>query len=337
MRIFLGLLLMIVTAAIIGAQAPAPQTSASGGQAPSFKAGAEETVLDVVVRDKKGRLVTDLKESDFSVTDNGEPKAIKSFRLVQGTEAISSSGGRAQLDPLRQLRLITLVFQGGDQNAKKLARDAAMDLIKEELAQNVYISVMAIDHRLQAIQPFTNDRQLLKKAIARATASVNDYTTDTIQVKANLEQILGPMVGGDPSAVGRANALTAAATAASGPSAANSNGQNAAMAQLMLNILLGAQADETTDQSRQSVFPLMDLVKEQYRLPGRKTILYFSTGFPITQSTEDPFRYIISTANRANVSFYAIDTSALTSGCFGAFSGGQGRATTLRVRFVGRK
>ncbi|HTT32092.1 MAG TPA: carboxypeptidase regulatory-like domain-containing protein [Methylomirabilota bacterium] len=30
-------------------------------------------------------------------------------------------------------------------------------------------------------------------------------------------------------------------------------------------------------------------------------------------------------------------TSTVTTGCFGAFSGGQGRATTLRVRFVGRK
>ena len=30
-------------------------------------------------------------------------------------------------------------------------------------------------------------------------------------------------------------------------------------------------------------------------------------------------------------------TAVLTQGCFGAFSGGQGRATTLRVRFIGRK
>jgi len=312
MRIFLALILTIVTAAGIGAQTPTQASNASG-QNPAFKAGAEETVMDVVVRDKKGRLVTDLKESDFTITDNGESRPIKSFRLVEGTEAISSSGGRAQLDPLRQLRLITLVFQGGDQNAKKLARDAAMELIKEELAQNVYMSVMAIDHKLQAIQPFTNDRQLLKKGIARATASVNDYTSDTIQVKANLEQILGPMQGGDPSAVGRANALTAAATSASGPGAANSNGANAAMAQLMLVTLQSAQADESTDWSRASVFPLLDLVKEQYRLPGRKTILYFSGGFPISQATEDPFKYIISTANRSNVSFYAVDTNGLTT------------------------
>ena len=318
MRIFLALTLTTVLAADMSAQAPA--TNAPSGQTPSFKAGAEETVMDVVVRDKKGRLVTDLKESDFTITDNGESKAIKSFRLVEGTEAISSSGGRAQLDPLRQLRLITLVFQGGDQNAKKLARDAAMELIKEELAQNVYLSVMAIDHRLQAIQPFTNDRQLLRKAIARATASVNDYTSDTIQVRSNLESMLGPMQGGDPSATGRANALSSAASSASGPGAANSNGPNAAMAQLMLNILVNAQADEAADQSRASVFPLLDLVKEQYRLPGRKTILFFSTGFPITQATEDPFKSIISIANRANVSFYSVDVSGLNSGV--GFGGG---------------
>ncbi len=311
MRIFFRLTL--VTGAIVGglvAQTPAP---AEDSQKAGFKANAEETVVDVVVRDKKGRLVKDLKESDFTVSDNGQTRPIKSFRIVEGTEAINASGGRTQLDPLRQLRLITLVFQGGDQNAKKLARDAALELIKGELAQNVYISVMAIDHRLQAIQPFTNDRQLLRKAIARATASVNDYTSDTLQVRKDLEQMLGPMQGGDPSATGRANALSTAAASASGPGAANSNGATAAMAQLMLSTLRSAQADESTDWSRQSVFPLLDLVKEQYRLPGRKTILYFSGGFPLSQSTEDPFKQMISMANRANVSFYTIDVNGLTT------------------------
>ena len=309
------ILLMFVTGAIatsLVAQTPAPEQSADG-QKPAFKANAEETVIDVVVRDKKGRLVKDLKESDFTVTDAGQTRPIKSFRIVEGTEAISASGGRTELDPLRQLRLITLVFQGGDQNAKKLARDAALELIKAELAQNVYLSVMAIDHRLQAIQPFTNDRQLLRKAIARATASVNDYTSDTLQVRKDLEQMLGPMQGGDPSATGRANALSTAAATATGPGAANASGAAAAMAQLMLTILRSAQADESSDWSRASVFPLLDLVKEQYRLPGRKTILYFSGGFPISQSTEDPFKQIISIANRANVSFYTIDINGLTT------------------------
>jgi VWFA-related protein len=312
MKIFL--ISALVTAALAAAapaqtQAPA---AAPGDQA-SFKAAGEEVVLDVVVRDKKGRMVKDLKESDFTVIDNGEARPVKSFRIVEGTDAISSSGARTQLDPLRQLRLITLVFQGGDSNAKILSRSAAMELIKGELAQNVYISVMAIDHRLQALQTFTNDRELLKKAINRATASINDYTSDTIAVKHDLEQMLGPVQGGDTSDQGRANAISNGASGATGPSSAPTNASGVAMAQLMLTILHNAQADETTDWSRGSIFPLLDLVKEQYLLPGRKTILYFSGGFPISQSTEDPFKQIISLANRANVSFYAIDTRGLTT------------------------
>ena len=327
MRTLPRLMLLIgALAAGVAAQTSAPAPPANE-QSAEFKARAEETVLDVVVRDKKGRLVKDLKESDFTVMDNGQARPIKSFRIVEGTEAVTASGGRAQLDPLRQLRLITLVFQGGDQNAKKLGRDAALELIKAELAQNVYVSVMAIDHRLQAIQPFTSDRQLLRKAIARATASVSDYTSDTVQVRNSLEQMLGPMQGGDASATGRANALSAAAATASGPGAANSSGATAAMAQLMLNILKGAQADESNDASRSSVFPLLDLVKEQYRLPGRKTILYFSSGFPITQSTEDPFKQIVSVANRANVSFYSIDISGLNSGVGAGMATGSDMAT----------
>ncbi|HTT61658.1 MAG TPA: VWA domain-containing protein [Bryobacteraceae bacterium] len=295
------------------AQTPAAAPAATN-ENPTFKAKAEETVLDVVVRDKKGRQVNDLKQSDFTVIDNGEARPIKSFRIVEGTAAINSSGGRMQLDPLRQLRLVTLVFQGGDQNAKKLARDAALELIKGELAQNVYISVFAIDHRLQALQPFTNDRDLLRKAIARATASVNDYTNDTIQVRKDLEQMLGPVQGGDTSATGRANAISASAAAASGPGAGvNNPGAEAAMVQLMLTILKNASADESSDWSRASVFPLLDLVKEQYRLPGRKTVLYFSGGFPINQDTEDPFKQIISICNRSNVSFYSVDINGLTT------------------------
>jgi VWFA-related protein len=263
----------------------------------------------VVVREKKGKLVKDLKQSDFTVIDNGEARPIKSFRVVEGTEAITSSGARTQLDPLRQLRLITLVFQGGGQDEKKLSREAAMELIKGELAQNVYISVMAIDHRLQAIQTFTNDRELIKKGILRATASVNDYTNDTLAVRHNLEQELGPNQGGDQSDTGRINSMAVGGSATSAPT--NAGGQ--AMARLMLTILQNAQADETTDWSRGAVFPLLDLVKEQYLLPGRKTVLYFSGGFPISQSTEDPFKTIISLANRANVSFYAIDTHGLTT------------------------
>ena len=57
-----GWLATLAITAALAATAVFAQAPASGDkqQTPAFKAGAEETVLDVVVRDKKGRLVKDL-------------------------------------------------------------------------------------------------------------------------------------------------------------------------------------------------------------------------------------------------------------------------------------
>lgn len=300
------------------AQTPAPKPPAY--QPPRIQAGTEEVMIDVVVRDKKGKLLNDLKPTDFTVSDNGEQRPIKSFRFIDGTEAITAAGAGAsaatapkQLDPLRQLRLITLVFQGIDSNSAKLAREAATQLLKTELAQNVYISVMFIDFKLEAIQAFTNDRDLLKRAIDVATTPMNNHVTDNNRVRQQIAALVGsPEASGDASV----GAPTSPVGSVPTPANASPNGSAeaaAAMQEMMYNILQSAQSDVQTEWSRTSVYALLDLVKEQYRLPGRKTILYFSPGFPLGQDTEDPFKTVISTANRANVSFYCVDITGLTT------------------------
>lgn len=304
----------------MGAFAQTPPAKPSADQMPRIQAGTEEVMLDVVVRDKKGKLLTDLEKKDFTVSDNGEQRAIKSFRLIQGTEAIGggSPGTPTQLDPLRQVRLITLVFQGIDNNSAKLARDAAMELLKTDLAQNIFVAVMYIDNKLEAIQPFTNDRDLLKKAIEVATsAKVNNHVADNNRVRQQIAVLLGkPEAAGDASVAGTTSATAAPTAVTNGPGASGPNGSAmaaAAMQQMMYDIMQSAAGDVQTDWSRGTIYPLLDLVRQQYRLPGRKTILYFSGGFPVDQSTQDPFNAVISTANRANVSFYCVDTSGLTT------------------------
>src|SRR5262249_47420657 len=44
--------------------------------------GTSEVVLDVVVRDKKGRTVKDLKLPDFEVLEDGMRQNVSSFRIV---------------------------------------------------------------------------------------------------------------------------------------------------------------------------------------------------------------------------------------------------------------
>lgn len=319
MNKFLGTCLCLAIFAVgIRAQTDQPgQTpgKAEGGQAPSFQAGGEEVVLDVVVRDKKNRAVKDLKAEDFEVIDNGEKRAIKSFRLVQGDEAVNANGGRTQLDPMRQVRLLTLIFDGLDNDGRRLSRDAGLSLLKDELQPNVYISVMAIDHALEAIQPFTNDRELLKKAIQRATGGSSNFASDTARVRAQLQQMLGPNQSGQGLG-DQVNSLSSGGSGQSGPAGA-ANGPaaaNAAMAKMMLQMLESKEQDEATDQGRAKIFALLQVVKQQYILPGRKTILYFTPGFQIPQGMEEPFHSVISIANRSNVSFYALDARGLEVG-----------------------
>src|SRR5690242_5385002 len=196
----------------------AQQSATHSAQGTAVRSTSEEVLLDVVVRDKKGRLMNELKPEDFQVLDNGQPKKIISFRLVQGNEAVAL-GARTTLDPLRQVRLVTLIFQCWSNDARRLARDGAFDLLKGELPQNVYISVMTIDHKLQVLQSFTNDPELIRKAVERAThAQGADFSGDTARVQKELETMLGPKTGGEQSSeqqLGEQNA--ALSTQAMGP------------------------------------------------------------------------------------------------------------------------
>ena len=57
------------------------QSQPAAGDKPVLllKVQAREVMLPVTVRDKKGALVTNLKQSDFTLSEDGRPQAIKSF------------------------------------------------------------------------------------------------------------------------------------------------------------------------------------------------------------------------------------------------------------------
>lgn len=76
------LALLSVLPAIALAQAkpsPSPQASPT----PSFPTQVELVVVDAVVKDKKGMPVTDLKQSDFTVLEDGQAQSIVSFEAVK--------------------------------------------------------------------------------------------------------------------------------------------------------------------------------------------------------------------------------------------------------------
>ncbi len=277
-------------------------------QIPTVKANVDEVVLDLVVRDKKGKPITDLKQDELTVSDNGARQTLKSFRLVRGSEAISQTGAATKLDPLRQLRLVTLAYESlGDAAQRKSAREAGIDLIKGDQGTNVFYSVVALNTRLLVLQPFTNDKALLTAAIEKATAGTGapKLISESDAIQSELKRLVS--TNGATGSQQDANLLSSANALAN--TAPGRSGDNTApiLARVMLD-MLRFDAGAASQGTRLSLAALRALVQGLITMPGRKSVLYFTAGMVVPAELDVMFNNLVSLANRSNVTFYSVDT-----------------------------
>jgi len=65
------------------AQAGTPAQGTDAAGQPVFRAGINFVRVDVIVTDKSGNPVADLKQTDFELTEDGKPQTVETFRLVK--------------------------------------------------------------------------------------------------------------------------------------------------------------------------------------------------------------------------------------------------------------
>ena len=80
------------------APAPAPAAPADQ-QTPVFRSDINFVRVDVIVTDRQGNPVHDLKQEDFEVTEDGKPQAIQTFKLINVSEDTGVG-----TDPPREVR-----------------------------------------------------------------------------------------------------------------------------------------------------------------------------------------------------------------------------------------
>jgi len=102
-RVLLGMV-MVGLAAPVAAQAPAV-ASPSGA---TFRSGVDMVTVSAVVRDRKGRIVKNLRRTDFELLDSGAPKAIRDFRPDQAPISVAvlvdGSGSMQVADKIAEAR-----------------------------------------------------------------------------------------------------------------------------------------------------------------------------------------------------------------------------------------
>ncbi|MBZ5591368.1 MAG: VWA domain-containing protein [Acidobacteriia bacterium] len=272
-----SLVSLAVWACMLGAQEPS--------QAPDST--TPQTLLDVVARDKKGRPVSDLKASDLQILDEGAPAKIMGLRLVTAGDA---AGLGPASEPLRHVRLVSLVFDKLDAEERRFARQAALDFLNDDFGPNVYMGVFVADPRLLLIQPYTSNRDLVRQAVEQAaTAEYTELAAQSATNRKKLEDSLQKTTAATPVNVA------------------------AVLAQITVNALHSEEQLVRIKQWRSSVLALLSLVEEQARLPGRKTLLYFSDDLQVPESMTEAFNNTIAAANHAHVSVYGVPTRGWTT------------------------
>lgn len=313
LRLIFAAVALLVASPAWSQQPPAP---APAPAQPKYEAGALEVVLDLVVRDKKGRLIRDLEPKQIEVTEDGAPVTVRSFRMVQGGEegkpAEAAKAAAPALDPLRQLRLVTLVFNNIGVDGKRFFRSAVNDLLKMSGEPNLYFSLYTIDQSLQLLMPFTNEHDRLKAEVERSqTAAYSYFSQRSIDNVGQLRETLNQL---NATVAAMPQVDSAAARAAGGLTPAQSSAMvQAKMAQMQLDQMQYAASVERGVSERASLYALLALVREQAQLPGRKVVLFFTEWFTVSEPQVDIFRAIKSAANRANVAFYTVDAKGLVT------------------------
>jgi len=118
---------------------------------PTFRAGVDLVTIRALVRDSKGRPVTNLSAADFELFDSGKPMAIKAVEQDSGPVGVALlfdiSGSMDVNDRFNRAREQGYFLLSGLKNGEDEA------------------AIFAFDSQLHVIQPFTTDLDRLRGSV----------------------------------------------------------------------------------------------------------------------------------------------------------------------------
>jgi VWFA-related protein len=167
---------------------------------PAFRTTTRLVEFTVVALDKKGNPVTDLKQDELVVEENGRPRNVSFFRF-EGAETVthepaSLPGGafsnRLEYSPgpARSISAIVLDTLNTEPSQMMWAR-AQVTRSLRALAPQTRVAVYHLGTTLGVIHDFTDDLDSLREKVARSTMSLPAHTTADIDAMArDAEQLL---------------------------------------------------------------------------------------------------------------------------------------------------
>lgn len=289
-------------------------------QAADFGSGTTAVVIDVIVRDRQGRPITDLQKSDFELFENGARQEISDLTVVMpqppdasprhvAPDTQNRGTARAASQTAGAISFVALVFDRLSPEGRAAAAKGARAALSS-VGESDFVGVFVNDLSLRTLQTFTNDKSKAEAALRAASTSATAVRTDAEAVGTGATGNRSPSTPYTAGAeqAGRAATRTPAPGDRSTDAFVKADEKMAEMARRM---------DSTYEQlSREhqgftTTNGLLALISALTPLPGRKSIVLFAESLAIPIAVQGRFDAVIQNANRANVSIYAVDAAGL--------------------------
>lgn len=274
---------------VVAQNAPQPQSPPAQQAQYRVHVTSELVLVNVVVRDKKGNLVRDLKKDDFTLLEDGKRQTISTFDFenvdelkTAGAAEATASGTApdgallrpaektAALDARdRRLMLLFFDFSGMDPEQIDRSVDAAKKFVQTRMQPADLIALVSLATNMRIDLDFTGDK-------TKVLAALTSYTS-------------GQGQGFDSGSTGSAEG----APETSGAFTAD-------------------DTDYNTFNADRKLLALQAIMQSLGKISQKKAIIYFSNG--ISQNGVDnqsALRAATASAVKANVSIYPVDIRGL--------------------------
>jgi VWFA-related protein len=292
-----------------------PSVLAQAPEAPTIRTGTQIVVVDVTVLDQHGDPVHHLKQTDFTLLENGTPQTVSHFEEHTATDAARTPA----VPPLAPGMYTNFPFAPENSPSNILLIDALntpetdQATARQKLIAFVKapppgtrLAVFTLSTRLTLLQGFTSDPALLLAAVSKSTNVQNS-----------------PVL---PESIGAEESLSSTVKIPS-PEIKATMRQGEAM--------------QTTAQNRLRILTTMRAMNQLARylsgMPGRKNLIWLSGSFPLsvlpnaglknafgaTDSFESEMQETVNLLARSQVAIYPVDLHGLQNSALSDVSSGK--------------
>ena len=264
--------------------------------------------IDVMVKDKSGKYISDLKAEDFQIFENGIRQKIEFFDspLMSARTGQPSGTSQAEVTSSAQVtNYVSLVLdtQTTDVTNLKQVREGIVRYVREQIADTDAVALFSVTNGLQLVKTFTQDKEAVIKAIENFGTTASSKNPE----QRDIAESIGALR--DQLASAPSTPTTEITTPAGGSEAAR-----AMIAARMLQQFIRLRTALSLQQSRPILAALASICEGLRNIPGKKTLVLFSQGFVTPAVLDWQVQSTVDIANRANVAIYIIDAAGLRAG-----------------------